>query len=123
MKFGRWIKLLFAITLLITEIYPQTINDALRLGYSGIGSSARALGMGNSYIGLSDDATAGFFNPAGFGLLKKMEFSGGLDYSNFSNDAILNTNGSPIGQSANNTTSSTRLDRVSFAFPFPSRKA
>ena len=36
--------------------------------------------------------TAGYFNPAGFGLLKKMEFSGGLDYSNFSNNAALNSN-------------------------------
>ena len=119
MKFGSWIKLLSLITLLTTAIYPQTINDALRLGYTGIGSSARALGMGNSYIGLSDDATAGFFNPAGFGLLKKMEFSGGLGYSNFSNDATLNSNSSAIGQSSNNTASSTTLDRVSFAFPFP----
>jgi hypothetical protein len=119
MKAGSWIKILIAITLLTSAIYPQTITDALRLGYSGIGSSARALGMGNSYISLSDDATAGFFNPAGFGLLKKMEFSGGLDYSNLSNDAILNSNGSQLGQSTNNSTSSTRLDRVSFAFPFP----
>jgi hypothetical protein len=119
MKVGSWIKLLFVTTFLTTAIYPQTITDALRLGYTGIGSSARALGMGNSYISLSDDASAGFFNPAGFGLLKKLEFSGGLDYSNFSNDAVLNSNGSPIGQSTNNTTSSTRLDRLSFAFPFP----
>ncbi|MDR3668471.1 MAG: hypothetical protein P4L35_16635 [Ignavibacteriaceae bacterium] len=119
MKCGSWITILFLISLLSTAIYPQTITDALRLGNTGIGSSARALGMGNSYIGLSDDASAGFFNPAGFGLLKKLEFSGGLDYSNFSNDAVLNSNGSPIGQSNNNSTSSTRLDRVSFAFPFP----
>lgn len=119
MKFGGYTKLLIIFVILATTAYPQTINDALRLGYTGIGSSARSLGMGNSYIGLSDDATAGFFNPAGFGLLKKMEFSGGLDYSNLSNDATLNSNGSAIGQSSNNTASSTTLDRVSFAFPFP----
>jgi hypothetical protein len=119
MKFGIYTKLLFIFVVLAATVYPQNISDALRLGYSGIGSSARALGMGNSYIGLSDDASAGFFNPAGFGLLKKMEFSGGLDYSNFSNDATLNSNGSAIGQSSNNTASSTALDRVSFALPFP----
>jgi hypothetical protein len=119
MKFPSWIKLLIVIAFLTTAIYPQTITDGLRLGYTGIGSSARALGMGNSYIGLSDDASAGFFNPAGFGLLKKMEFSGGLDYSNFSNNATLNSNGSNIGQSSKNSASSTTLDRVSFAFPFP----
>jgi len=119
MKLGSCTKLLIIFVILTTIVFPQTINDALRLGYTGIGSSARALGMGNSYIGLSDDATAGFFNPAGLGLLRKMEFSGGLDYSNFSNNATLNSNGSAIGQSSNNTTSSTTLDRVSFAFPFP----
>jgi hypothetical protein len=119
MKFGNYTKLQIIFVILATTLYPQTKNDALRLGYPGIGSSARALGMGNSYIGLSDDASAGFFNPAGFGLLKKMEFSGGLDYSNFSNDATLNSNGSAIGQSSNNTASSASLDRVSFAFPFP----
>jgi len=119
MKFGNYKKLLFIFVVLAATVYPQNITDALRLGYSGIGSSARALGMGNSYIGLSDDASAGFFNPAGFGLLKKMEFSGGLDYSNFSDNATLNSNGSDIGQSSKNTASSTTLDRVSFAFPFP----
>src|ERR1039458_8457352 len=119
MKCVNYTKLLIIFVILSATVYPQTITDALRLGYSGIGSSARALGMGNSYIGLSDDASAGFFNPAGFGLLKKMEFSGGLDYSNFSNDATLNSNGSAIGQSSNNTASSTTLDRVSSAFPFP----
>jgi len=119
MKFGNYKKLLFIFVVLAATVYPQNITDALRLGYSGIGSSARALGMGNSYIGLSDDASAGFFNPAGFGLLKKMEFSGGLDYSNFSDNATLNSNGSAIGQSSKNTASSTTLDRVSFAFPFP----
>jgi hypothetical protein len=119
MKFGNYTKLLIIFVILATTAYPQTINDALRLGYTGIGSSARALGMGNSYISLSDDASAGFFNPAGFGLLKKMEFSGGLDYSNFSNDAILNSYGTAIGQSSSNIASSTSLDRVSFAFPFP----
>ena len=119
MKLGSYTKLLIIFVILAATLHSQTINDGLRLGYSGIGSSARALGMGNSYIGLSDDASAGFFNPAGFGLLKKMEFSGGLDYSNFSNDATLNSDGTALGQSSNNTTSSTTLDRVSFAFPFP----
>ena len=119
MKFKSCLRLIIIIAIVSTAVYPQTINDALRLGYTGIGSSARALGMGNSYIGLSDDASAGFFNPAGFGLLKKMEFSGGLEYSNFSDDAFLSSSGTLIPQSANNTTSSTRLDRVSFAFPFP----
>ena len=119
MKSGNYIKLLIIFFVLAATLYPQNQNDALRLGFPGIGSSARALGMGNSYIGLSDDASAGYFNPAGFGLLKKIEFSGSLDYSNFSNNAVLNSDGSSIGQYSNNTASSTKLDRLSLAFPFP----
>jgi hypothetical protein len=119
MKLGRFTKLLIILAVLTTAVFPQDINDALRLGTPGLGSSARALGMGNSYIGLSDDASAAFFNPAGFGLLKRLEFSGSLGYSSLSNDALLNYDGSPIGISSNNTASSTRLNNLSFAFPFP----
>ena len=71
---------LVIILLSITSSFAQNYNDALRLGLPGLGSNARALGMGNSFISISDDASAAFFNPAGFGLMKKMEFSGGLDF-------------------------------------------
>lgn len=98
------------------EIYSQNTNDALRLAYSGFGSNARALGMGNSYIGLSDDASAAFFNPAGFGLLRKIELSGGLSYLNFNNSAEL------FNEKAKYSNSNTSLNRVSFAFPFPTTR-
>ena len=94
-------------------IYSQGVPDAIRLGSSGIGANARALGMGDAYIGLSDDASAAYYNPAGFGLLKRLEFSGGIDYSTFSNDATF------FGNTTNYSNSTTRLDRLSFAFPFP----
>lgn len=91
----------------------QNINDALRLGLPGLGVSARALGMGDSYIGLSDDASAAFFNPAGLGLLKRIELSGNLDYNKFQNSTLF------FGQNTNESNSATRLDRVSLAIPFP----
>ena len=76
-----------------SNYYAQNVNDALRVGIPGLGANARALGMGNSFIGLSDDASAAFFNPAGFGLLKKLEFSGGLNYGNYNNNVdFLNAN-------------------------------
>lgn len=93
--------------------FSQNYNDALRLTIPGLGSNARALGMGNAYISLSDDGSAAFFNPAGFGLLKKMEFSGGLDYIIAQNDLTFFDN--QLDASENNT----RLNRLSFAFPFP----
>ena len=107
-KLSAAIIFLFAVSL-----NAQNINDALRLGVPGLGVSARALGMGNSYIGLSDDASAGYFNPAGLGLLKRIEFSGGLDYNKFSNNTTFFSN------STNETNSTTRLNRISLAIPFP----
>ncbi len=111
-------KLLFLLLIIIGSslVYGQNVNDALRLGLPGLGANARALGMGNSYIGLSDDASAAFFNPAGFGLLKRMEFSGGLQYTNFGNNATF------MNQATDYSNSSTTLDRLSFAFPFPTMR-
>ena len=72
-----------------------------------------ALGMGNSYIGLSDDASAAFFNPAGLGLLKKIELSGGLAFDKFNNNTTF------FNQSTSESNSKTRFNRISLAIPFP----
>lgn len=111
---SKFSKLAFLLLLIGTSsIYSQNVNDVLRLGFPGLGNNARALGMGNSYIGLSDDASASYFNPAGFGLLKRMEISGGLQYTDFSNNTTF------MDQSTNYSNTSTTLNRVSFAFPIP----
>lgn len=106
---------LTAILALLTAglTFSQTHSDALRLSDIGLGSNARALGMGNAYIGLSDDFSAASYNPAGFGLLKRMEFSGGLNYNKFNNNTTL------FGNPTDYSNSSTKLDQLSFAFPFP----
>ena len=108
--------ILFLLTFAQNEVYSQNTNDALRLAYSGLGSNARALGMGNSYTGLSDDASAAFFNPAGFGLIKKIELSGGLSYINYKNNADF------FGSKTNYSNSNTSLNRISFAFPMPTQR-
>ncbi|MDT3697267.1 MAG: outer membrane protein transport protein [Ignavibacterium sp.] len=107
------LKLFCAIILGSSLINAQNYNDAVRLGFPGLGSNARALGMGNAFNALSDDASAAFFNPAGFGLLKRMEFSGGLSFINYDNKTTLFAN-----QTQDNTTN-TSLNRISFALPFP----
>jgi long-subunit fatty acid transport protein len=72
--------------------------------------------MGNSYIGLSEDASASYFNPAGLALLKKLEVSGGIDYSHFNNTTTF------FNDVTEHSNSSTRLNRLSFVFPFPTYK-
>lgn len=101
------------IFLFSTNMFSQNIGDALRLGLPGLGVSARALGMGDSYIGLSDDASAAYYNPAGLGLLKRIEFSGNLDYNKFQNSTTF------FGNTTNESNTATRLNRISLAVPFP----
>ena len=99
--------------LLINSIYSQNYNDAIRVGAPGLGMNARALGMGNSYISLSDDGSASYFNPAGLGLVKRLEFLGGLDISFFNNNSTF------FGNKINSSESQTRLSNASFTFPIP----
>ena len=97
-------KILCAIILITAAatLQAQNYNDAIRLSFPGLGSNARALGMGNAFNALSDDASASYFNPAGFGLLKKIEVSGGLSYLDYHNSTTFFQN-----QTEDNTTNTT----------------
>jgi hypothetical protein len=106
-------KIFGAILLISLTTQAQNFNDAIRLGFPGLGSNARALGMGNAFNALSDDASASYFNPAGFGLLKKMELSGGLSFTNFDNTTTF------FGNETQDNSTNTYLNRISFALPFP----
>ncbi|MDP1994171.1 MAG: hypothetical protein Q8K40_02890, partial [Ignavibacteria bacterium] len=105
--------LVLMIVMLSTFGKAQNITDALRVSESGLGVGARALGMGNAYNAISDDGSAMYFNPAGLGLMKRLEVSGGLDYLNFTNDATLFNN------KTNYSSSATNFNQISFVFPFP----
>jgi len=45
------------------------------LGYDNLGNSAKATGMGNAFVGLADDPSAIFYNPAGLAKLKTWHLS------------------------------------------------
>lgn len=108
LKFSLILFLIF-----ITNNYAQNYNDAIRLGFPGLGSNARALGMGNAFNALSDDASAAYFNPAGLGLLRKLEISGGLNILSYKNDTEF------FNKNIEATNTNTTFNRISFAFPFP----
>jgi hypothetical protein len=114
---SNFTKLLFVTAFLFcNNVFAQGVSDALRLGEPGLGSDARALGMGNSYIGLSDDGGAAFFNPAGWGLIKKIEISGGLSINGISNNTQF------MEQYSDKSSSNTQLNNFSLALPFPTVK-
>ncbi|GAB6281925.1 MAG: outer membrane protein transport protein [Ignavibacterium sp.] len=113
---SKFLKIFFVFILFTSLLFSQGISDALRLAQPGLGFGTRALGMGNAYAGLSDDGSAMYFNPAGLGLMKRMEFAGSFDYYNLNNDATL------FGNTTNYSNSSTKLNQISFVFPFPTAR-
>jgi hypothetical protein len=61
--------LLFLVFLAVTGIRPVAGQNFLKVSYGddlfAIGGGARAMGMGGAQVALVNDATAGFWNPAG----------------------------------------------------------
>ncbi len=73
----------------VRTIAPWTLALALGAGWTGaatagdkyaaeflkIGAGARALGMGEAFVAVADDGTAGYWNPAGLVFVKQREVS------------------------------------------------
>lgn len=99
--------------ILIGTLRAQTVGDMIRVAEPGFSTNARALGMGNAFSAISNDASGMFFNPAGLGQIKRLEVAGGFDYNRVKNTATLFR----TEDNANN--SKTSLNQVAFVFPFP----
>jgi long-subunit fatty acid transport protein len=113
------IKYLFSLLFLLFIINianAQYIEDALRFALPGQGTGARALGMGNAYIGVSDDFTATWWNPAGLAQIKRFELTGGLSNFSYDNDATF------FGSTTNYSNSVTAINNLGFVFPFPTMR-
>lgn len=106
--------ILFIIFSLSQFSFAQKVADALRFSsYSNGPVGARALGMGGAYIGVSDDFTASYWNPAGLAQMKRLEFTGGISNLAYSNQSAF------YGNSLTEDGSSTALNDLGFVFPFP----
>ncbi|MBM4165621.1 MAG: hypothetical protein FJ218_01640 [Ignavibacteria bacterium] len=91
----------------------QFVEDAYRLASSGEGISARSLGMGNAFVGVANDFSASFWNPAGLGLLQHSEIS--FNFSNF----IFSDKSTYLTSQEEFSNSSTNVNSVGFVFPLP----
>ena len=82
------------------------------------GVGARTMGMGGASLGLSDDFTALYWNPAGMAQIQKFEFFSSLSH----NVAIADTYF--IGDAAKTTTSRSqmRLNSIGFVYPLETRQ-
>jgi long-subunit fatty acid transport protein len=94
----------------------QYAEDALRFSTFNLGSGARSAGMGNVSIGLADDYSALFTNPAGLASLRSYEFSVGLSNASYNNDAGF------YGNTLNANERVTNLSNLGLVYPVPTRR-
>lgn len=120
MKTNRYVRSIIFIlglaTLGVSAARAQSADDALRFSSTGFGVGSRAQSMGGAYIGVADDYSATFWNPAGLAQMRRLEFTGGINNTNYSNDATF------FGNSSTATNSSTTLNDLGFVFPVPTSR-
>lgn len=58
----------------------QLITSVFAGGIATSGQGARAMGMGGAFIGVADDSTALYYNPAGLTQVKGTEVNAGISY-------------------------------------------
>ena len=105
---------------LCTTIFFATLSTAqveeMAVG-STFGVGARAMGMGGASLGLADDFTALYWNPAGMAQIQKFEMFSSLSHnrasadSYFAGDAVTGTSRSQM-----------RLNSIGFVYPVHTRQ-
>ena len=79
--------------------------------FAGVG--VRAMGMGGAFVGVADDYTAVYWNPAGLAQIDRREVHVGLLRNSRENTATFN------GTSAGSELSNTRFGSLGFVYPYP----
>ncbi|MGC8654627.1 MAG: OmpP1/FadL family transporter [Candidatus Kryptoniota bacterium] len=102
----------FAILFYSLNLYAQFPEDALRLGKNSYGVSAQSAAMGNAMTGLARGFDAVYFNPAGLAQSKQNEFTTGLNFLSYNNNATYFGNGTSI------SSSQTDLTNLGIVYPF-----
>lgn len=106
---------LISIYMLLTSclILGQTTQEGVNFMENMQGVGARAQALGNAYVGLANDYTALYWNPAGLAQLYRSEISGDFYHLNFKNSAEFQ------GNSTSSEENYSRLKSLGFAYKFP----
>ncbi len=109
--------ILAVLGLFVLAVCPNSFAQQVEISSSlnPVGSGARAIGMGGAFIGISDDATAASWNPAGLVHLEKPEFSMAYDY--FSREQSYSASSHPELNDSHGTDAS-GINYASAVYPF-----
>ena len=82
------------------------------LGFThGVG--ARAIGMGGAFVGIADDYSATFWNPAGLGQIRRMELAGAFNSLTYENNTLY------FNSPFTDKTNFSNINSLGFVFPVP----
>ncbi|NOY61340.1 MAG: hypothetical protein GXO75_20700 [Calditrichaeota bacterium] len=104
---------LVALIIFITSAVASFAQEEIFFIGEELGVGARAMSMGGAYVGVADDYSAMYWNPAGLGQIRRMEMNVGFSHNRLKNNASYLTT-----QTGDETTFS-RLNSLGFVFPIP----
>ena len=106
---------IFGILFVFLICFSPTVNGQTNLPMLGTeyGVGVRAMGMGGAFVGMANDYSATYWNPAGLGQIRRMELTGSFNSLNYD----LNTE--YFGNSFSDKTSFTNLNSIGYVFPIP----
>lgn len=105
----------FSLTFFVAALlcFAQIASAQLAgVDFNTLGGGAKARGMGGAFMGVADDVTAVFWNPAGISQIRKNEFT--IEFKNSFNKWTLKES----GQESKFDHSHNSINFVSFAYPF-----
>jgi len=104
---------LIILSLLSVAAMAQTPQEAVYFMYDEDGVGIRAQSMGNAYVGLANDYSAIYWNPAGLTQLRTSEIVGSLYHLKFNNEATF------AGTTIPDARNFTKLQSLGLAYKFP----
>ncbi|MBI2618485.1 MAG: outer membrane protein transport protein [Ignavibacteriales bacterium] len=91
----------------------QFAEDVLRFSQFGLGVGGRTLGMGTASVGVADDYSALFWNPAGLAQMRNYEFSAGISYHGYNNSTQF------LGSKTASSDDVINLNNLGIVYPVP----
>jgi long-subunit fatty acid transport protein len=101
------------IGMLTPVLLAQTPQEAVNFMYDEEGVGIKAQSMGNAFIGVADDYSALYWNPAGLTQLELSEIEGSLYHLKFNNEATFS------GSTIFDERTFTKLQSLGLAYKFP----
>lgn len=106
------VRALMAVTLTILIAVPASTQEERAVGnFAGVG--VRSMAMGGAFVGVADDFTAVFWNPAGLAQIQQREIYVGLNRNGFENQSSMD------GASATANVNNTHFGSLGAVFPWP----